>query len=67
MGKRMLILVLPLLAAGSSAWAQGRGGEGTNKAPALFFREEWKSDGKESQMTPANVANPSLELNFYGE
>jgi hypothetical protein len=32
----------------------------------LFFREEWKSDGKEAPITGGNVANPNLELKLYG-
>jgi hypothetical protein len=68
----ILALVISAVAqqpAGAPGGEKGKGG-GKGKGPAtrvgLFFREEWKSDGKESQMTPANVANPSLELNFYG-
>ena len=48
---------------------KGKGG-GKGKAAAarvgLFFREEWKSDGKEAPITGGNVANPNLELKLYG-
>jgi hypothetical protein len=69
MRRRMLILMVPVLAAGS-AWAQGRGGErGAPKAPPLFFREEWKqvAGGGEHAVSPtAAVANASLEMKVYG-
>jgi hypothetical protein len=69
MHRRILILVLPFLAAGSSAWAQGRGGErAAPKAPPLFLREEWKQApaAKEQAVTVEAVANPGLELKLYG-
>jgi len=56
--------------AGAPAAEKGKGGGGKGKGAAtrvgLFFREEWKSDGKESPMTAANVANPNLDIRFYG-
>ena len=67
----ILALVLSAFAqqpAGGPGGEKGKGGKG--KGPAtrvgLFFREEWKSDGKEGGMSQGNVANPNLELKLYG-
>lgn len=69
----ILALVLSAFAqqpAGGPGGEKGKGGGGKGKGaatrPGLFFKEEWKSDGKESPMTQGNVANPNLELKFYG-
>jgi hypothetical protein len=67
--KRILISVLPLAMAAGSAWAQGRGGEGTAKPPALFFREDWKQTpkgGEHSVVITEAVSNPELEMKLYG-
>jgi hypothetical protein len=69
MRKRILISVMPLLAAGFSAWAQGRGGEAAApKAPPLLLREEWKQTpaGGEHAATADAVASASLEVKLYG-
>jgi hypothetical protein len=69
MRRQILILVLPMVATGLSAWAQGRGGEGGAKPPALFFREEWKQlpAGGEHAVSPTEaVSNPALEMKVYG-
>ncbi len=70
MRKRTVIWMLPMLAAGVTAWGQGRGGErGAPKAPALLFRENWKQTpkGGENAVSPADaVSNPDLELKLYG-
>ena len=65
---KTLILLLPL-AAGMTAWAQGRGGEGTQKAPPLVWRESWKqvpAGGEHALNTAEAVSNPELELKVYG-
>jgi hypothetical protein len=70
MHRRMLIVMLPLLAAGSGAWAQGRGGErGAPKAPPLLWREEWKqtpAGGEHAVIVAEAVSNPTLEMKLYG-
>jgi hypothetical protein len=79
MPRRTLMLALVncafILAVVFSTFAQqpgapgGRGKGGKGKAAArvgLFFKEEWKSDGKEGAISQENVANPNLELKLYG-
>ena len=71
MRQGLLISILPIVAAVSSAFAQEPARKGEPKGPArppLFFREEWKQipGGGEHPVTANAPANPSLEMKLYG-
>jgi hypothetical protein len=71
MRQGLLISILPIVAAVSSAFAQEPARKGEPKGPArppLFFREEWKqiAGGGEHPVTANAPANPSLEMKLYG-
>jgi hypothetical protein len=71
MRRGLLISILPIVAAVSSAFAQEPARKGEPKGPArppLFFREEWKQipGGGEHPVTANAPANPNLEMKLYG-
>lgn len=71
MRQGLLISILPVVAAVSSAFAQEPARKVEPKGPPrppLFLREEWKQipGGGEHPVTANAPANPSLEMKLYG-
>jgi hypothetical protein len=80
MSRAFAIMTAAFLLAGAAASAQqpapaaGRQGgaaarPGPARRPALFFKEEWKQNekGDEHSASQESVANPNLEVKFYGQ